>query len=74
MNVSCAICDRQVDTRKEDINVTVSWVFEDLLKKNNVKYDKKAPRVVKICNDCWNNKLKSKPEGKDFYWSFNKGI
>ena len=74
MNISCTICDRQVDTRNEDVTVTVSWVFENLLKNNNIKLDKRAPRVVKICKKCWENTLKNKPEGKDYSWSFNKTI
>jgi len=74
MNVSCVLCERQIDTKNEEVAVTVSWVLNDLVKRNNVKFEKNAPRVVKICKKCWDNVLKNKPEGSDYYWFFNKGV
>ena len=74
MNVSCTLCDKQIDTRNEEVTVTVSWVFSDLIKRNNIKFEKSTPRVVKICKKCWEDVLKDKPEGTDYFWLFNKAI
>jgi len=74
MNISCILCDRQMETRNEDVFVTVSWIFRDLIKRNNIQYNKSIPRVVKICKGCWENALKDKREGADYYWLFNKAI
>jgi hypothetical protein len=74
MEISCSICNRQVDTSKEDVYVTVNWIGNDLIKKNNVKLNKKLSRVARICNTCWENTLKDKPKGTDYYWSFDKDV
>ena len=74
MDIQCDICDRQVNTRNEDVYVTVSWVCNDLVKKNNVQSNKNFPQVVKICKQCWENTLKDKPQGTDYYWLFNRTI
>ena len=74
MNIQCTICGRQIESKNEDVCVTVNWVANDLVKKNNVKLNKNLPRVVKICKNCWNNTFKDKPQGSDYYWFFDKTI
>jgi hypothetical protein len=73
MKVTCAICDKEKETKKEDITVTVRWILRDLIKRNKIQYEKNIPRVVKICKKCWAS-LKDKPSGNDYYWLFNKEI
>lgn len=74
MIVPCVLCERQIDTRNEEVIVNVSWIFNDILKKNNVQLNKNIPRLVKICKKCWTTTLKDKPQGNDYYWIFNKTI
>ena len=74
MDIACSICDRQVDSNKEELFVTVNWIGNDLVKKNNVKLKKNLSRVVRVCKNCWNNTLKDKPEGTDYFWMFDKTI
>ena len=63
-----------MDTKKEKIKVTVEWVLKDLLRLNEIHDDTIFPRVVKLCSNCWENKLVKKPEKKDLSWEFNKAI
>ena len=72
MKTICFLCDKAMQTRNENIFVTVDWIFKDILEKNNVKYDKAIPRVVYICEQCWKS-LKEGPQGED-YWIFDKNI
>jgi len=72
--ISCALCNKQMDTKKEKVRVTVEWVLKELIKLNEINDDKEFPRVVKICNNCWINKLEKKPEKEDLYWEFSKEI
>ena len=74
MNIQCTICDRQVETKNEDVFVTTNWVCSDLVKKNNVQLNKNLPRVVKICKKCWTNTLKDKGQGTNYFWMFDKTI
>lgn len=72
--IPCFLCEKPVDTKKDKLMVTVSWVYEDLLKLNDLKSDKSAPRVVSVCSNCWDNKLKKKPDLKDKYWVHHKEV
>jgi hypothetical protein len=74
MNISCILCDRQIDTKNEDVIVTVNWVYSELIKRNNIQLSKNLPRVVKICKICWENIIKDKPQGNNYYWLFSKAI
>ena len=74
MNISCALCNKQMDTKKEKVRVTVEWVLKELIKLNDINDYKEFSRVVKICNDCWVNKLEKKPEKEGLYWEFSKEI
>lgn len=74
MIISCALCDKQMDTKKEKVRVTVEWVLKELMKLNEIIDDKEFARVVKICDNCYVNKLAKKPDKEDLYWEFNKEI
>ena len=74
MNISCILCDKQMDTKNEDVIVTVSWVYSELIKRNNIQSNKSLPRVIKICKSCWENIIKDKPQGSNYYWLFSKVI
>jgi len=74
MNLSCALCDKQADTQKEKVVVTIEWVLKELLKLNDIEHNMEFPRVVKVCNDCWENRLKKKTEKEDYFWEFSKEI
>ena len=74
MIISCALCNKQKDTKKEKIRVTVGKVLKELVKINEINDDAEFSRVVKICNDCWVNKLEKKPEKEGLYWEFSKKI
>jgi hypothetical protein len=63
-----------MDTKKEKVRVTVEWVLKELVKLNEIQDDKEFPRVVKICNNCYVNKLEKKPENEDLCWEFSKEI
>lgn len=62
-----------METTREDIFVTVSWVLKDILEKNHIKSDKELPRIVKLCRACWES-LKEKPQRDDYYWILDKTI
>lgn len=74
MKLTCSLCERDVDTKKEDVFMTVKWCFEELLKLNKINIDKDLSRVVGSCSDCWANKLKKKLSSKNYYWIYNKEI
>ena len=74
LNISCALCNKQMDTKKEKVRVTVEWVLKELIKLNDIDEDKDFPRVVKLCNNCWENKLEKKPAKENLCWEFNKEI
>jgi len=74
MNVSCAICGKTADTKKEEVKVTVGWVLENIAKDNGVNHEGSFPRVSMICNACWSKTLKKKPQGTDYFWIYNKEI
>ena len=71
MILSCVLCNNQMDSKKEKVIVTVKWIMEELLKLNDIKHTG-FQRVVNICNDCWENKLKKKPDKEDYFWTFSK--
>lgn len=73
MILSCNLCNNQMDTKKEKVFVTVEWIMEELLKLNDIQHSD-FRRVVNICNDCWENKLKKKPDKKDYFWTVNQEI
>ena len=73
MNITCTLCGKQLDTSKDDVNVTTEWIFEDLLRSNSVKPDSAIPRVVKVCSQCWDGTLNS-PQGNNISWKFNQSI
>ena len=74
MKVSCVLCDREMETRDEDVIVTVSWVFSDVIKRNNVQCSKNVPRVVKLCKECWESLKDKPPQESNSYWTFNKTL
>jgi plasmid replication initiation protein len=74
LNISCALCNKQMDTKKEKVRVTVEWVLKELIKLNEINDNKEFPRVVKICNNCYVKKLVKKPEKEDLFWEFSKEI
>ena len=74
MRVPCALCDKVVETKKEDLYVTVRWCFDEMLKANNVETDKDLGRVISVCKKCWSNQLKNKPSIDDYYWIYDKTV
>jgi len=54
--------------------MTVSWMYKNLLKQNDLKSDKNPPDVVGVCSDCWNNIFNKKLDLKDWYWEYNKNV
>ncbi len=72
--ISCFHCERPVDTKKETLTMTISWLYDDLCKENNIVDNKHPPRVLGLCSKCWNNVFKNKPNLKDWYWEYNKNI
>jgi hypothetical protein len=73
MEVTCTICGKTCDTKKEDVFVTVGWVLEKIAKDNGINHEG-FPRVSMVCNICWNGKLKKKPEGSDYFWTYSKEV
>ena len=73
MKIPCILCDTSMDTSKGDIYVTVSWVLQDLLEKNNVECDVDLPRVVKVCETCW-EAFKEKPKQESCFWIYDKKV
>ena len=72
--ISCFNCGKHVDTTKEKMFMTVSWMYKNLLKQNDLKSDKNPPDVVGVCSDCWNNIFNKKLDLKDWYWEYNKNV
>ena len=73
MNVACVLCNGEIETIDDDVVVTVSWVFQEIIQKNNLQLDQPLPRVVKICKKCWDS-IENKPDSNDYYWLFNKSL
>jgi len=74
MKVNCILCEREVETKNEDVFMTVRWCFVEMLKLNDIKVDRDVGRVVEICSKCWTDKLKNKPSMQDYWWVYNKEI
>ncbi len=74
MKVPCVLCDKVVETQKEDMYVTVKWCFDEMVKANNLDVDKDLGRVISVCEACWSGKLKSKLDIDDYYWIYNKEV
>ena len=74
MKITCTLCEKEVDTKNEEVFMTVKWCFEEMLKLNDIKIDKDIERVISVCSDCWTKKLKEKPSVKDYYWIYSKEI
>jgi len=74
MNVTCAVCGKVTDSKKEEVKVTVGWVLEKIAKDNSIDPKSQYPRVSMICKSCWDKRLKSKPQGTDYFWIYNKEI
>ena len=72
--ISCFNCEKTVDTKKEKLIMTISWLYKDLLKQNSLNSDKNPPRVLGICSNCWKNVFKKKLDLKDWYWEYNQSI
>ena len=72
--ISCFNCKKSIDTKKEKMFMTVSWLYKDLLKQNDMKSDKEPGEVVGICLDCWDNVFKKKLDLKEWYWEYNKVV
>jgi hypothetical protein len=56
MKVTCNLCDKEVETKEDDLYMTVKWCFDEILKLNDVEVDKDLSRVISICSNCWSNK------------------
>jgi hypothetical protein len=54
--------------------VTVKWCFDEMVEANNLDVDKDLGRVISVCNACWSDKLKSKPDIEDYYWIYDKEV
>ena len=54
--------------------MTVSWLYKDLLKQNNLKSDKEPGEVVGTCSNCWDKAFKKKLDLKEWYWEYNKAV
>jgi hypothetical protein len=74
MKVACSLCEKEVDTTKEDVFMTVKWCFEELLKANEMEVNKDLGRVISVCSDCWTNKLEKKLSTEDYYWVYDKEV
>ncbi len=74
MKVTCSLCDKEVDTTKEDVFMTVKWCFEELLKANAIEVNKDLGRVISVCGDCWTHKLEKKLSTEDYYWIYDKEV
>ncbi|MCW4040125.1 MAG: hypothetical protein NWE83_05160 [Candidatus Bathyarchaeota archaeon] len=74
MKVPCVLCEKVVETQKEDMYVTVKWCFDEMVEANNLDVDKDLGRVISVCNACWSDKLKSKPDIEDYYWIYDKEV
>ena len=73
-DISCFNCGKTVDTTKDKMFMTVSWLYKDLVKKNGLKLDKDPGEVVGICSSCWDNSFKKKLDLEDWYWEYNKNV
>ena len=74
MKVTCNLCDKEVETKEEDLYMTVKWCFDEILKLNDVEVDKDLSRVISVCSDCWFNKLKNKISADNYYWMYDKEV
>lgn len=74
MKVTCSLCEKEVDTTKKDVFMTVKWCFEEMLKANEMEVDKDLGRVISVCSDCWTKKLKKKLSTEDYYWVYDKEV
>lgn len=74
MKVTCSLCEKEVDTTKEDVFMTVKWCFEELLKANEMEANRDLGRVISVCSDCWIKKLEKKLTIEDYYWVYNKEV
>ena len=73
MNITCTLCGKQLDTAKDDVNVTTEWIYKKILAENSVESSSAIPRVVKVCSQCWDETLNS-PDAKNIAWKFNPNI
>jgi hypothetical protein len=74
MKVACTLCDKEVETKENDLYMTVRWCFDEMVKLNDLKVDKDLGRVIGVCADCWSNKLKKKLSVDDYYWMYDKEV
>jgi NAD-dependent SIR2 family protein deacetylase len=74
VDVQCAVCGQNIDTKKEEVTVTTDWLLEETVKMNVVQHEGSFPRVSMVCTKCWKDVLKKKPEDKSFFWTYNKEI
>ena len=74
MKVPCVLCDKEVETKKEDLYMTVKWCFDEMLKENNININKDLGRVISVCSNCWTNKLKTKLSIEDYFWIYDKEV
>lgn len=72
--INCVYCEKPMDTKKETVLVTVKWLYNELLKLNDIKANKNPPRVIGICTHCWESIFKKKLNLKDWYWTYNREI
>jgi len=74
MKVTCVLCEKEADTKEEDVYVTVEWCFDEMLKLNSIEVDKDLTRIVLVCSDCWTKKLLKKLSTEGHYWIFDKEV
>jgi len=74
MQVPCTLCDKEINTKKDNIYMTVRWRFKEMLDINKISLAHELPRVVGICSKCWSSKLKKKLDIDDYYWQYSKEV
>jgi hypothetical protein len=74
MKVTCVLCEKEADTKEEDVYVTVEWCFKEMLRLNGIEVDTDLGRVVLVCSDCWSKKLLKKLSTEDYYWIYDKDV
>ncbi len=72
--MTCAVCGEATDSSKDNVMVTVGWILERIAKDNSIDHKGQYPRVSMICKNCWDKRLKNKPEGTDYFWIYSKDI
>jgi len=61
-----------MNTKKDNVIVTVNWIYNDLVKRKKISQNKTIVRIVKLCESCGMTVFKDEPKEKNFFWTFNK--